>query len=158
MREDNEGGWEGEGMTTWRERGKTICRGKCAARRWREFNAGVRTDHRGVVCVRVRVCRVLAVRSWGDAGSKLREKLFGYGGHRDRAEGVPGGERLVELFGDGERGDHCMAELRETRLKRNNYSRTFSPKCTSTESHPVATGSDVRAPLVKGVDTTKLVS
>jgi hypothetical protein len=61
------------------------------------------------------------------------------------AQKVSGEERIVELFGDGERGDHCMAELRETQLVRNDDSRTYPPKRTSTESHPVATGSDVRA-------------
>jgi hypothetical protein len=62
----------------------------------------VRTDRRDEV--RVRRVRAGAVRSWGDAGSELREEGLGYGGHCDCAEGVPGEEGIVKLFGDGERG------------------------------------------------------
>ena len=53
---------------------------------------------------RSRSSRRGAVRSWGDARSELSEKVLGKGGHCDCVEGAPGEERIIQLFGNSERG------------------------------------------------------
>jgi hypothetical protein len=77
-----------------------------------EISAGVRTERRGELRVAyVRVCRVLRGTLPGRR-ERTAQKRLRYGGHRNHADGVPGEESIVKLFGDG-RGS-IMAVSRET--------------------------------------------